>query len=87
MNGSLAGPPLAVRSSRAYPGGIMGPSESWEEAIPPSPSRSAPRGHNSNTRIARSQRPHSTLRCRCTARLTFLNAPGREDIDGRRGLP
>ena len=41
MNGSLAGPPLAVWSSRAYPGGIMGPSESWEEAIPPSPSRSA----------------------------------------------
>ena len=38
MNGSLAGPPLAVWSSRAYPGGIMGPSESWEEAIPPSPS-------------------------------------------------
>ena len=86
MNGSLAGPPLAVRSSRAYPGGIMGPSESWEEAIPPSPSRSAPRGHNSNTRIARSQRPHSTLRCRCTARLTFLSASGPEDIDRRKEL-
>ena len=35
MNGSLAGPPLAVWSSRAYPEGIMGPSESWEEGIPP----------------------------------------------------